>query len=69
MSFQYDNRATATRSTLKAACSVSMVRGTGLEPVLREPQPLVQSRLHYPLTIGRDTFIDVRSSVIGKASG
>jgi hypothetical protein len=25
------------------------IRGTGLEPALRESQPLVLSRLHYPL--------------------
>ena len=25
------------------------LRGTGLEPALRESQPLVLSRLHYPL--------------------
>jgi hypothetical protein len=36
------------------------IRGTGLEPALRESQPLVPSRLHHPLSAYRRRDLNSR---------
>ena len=35
---------------------LDVIRGTGLEPALRESQPLVPSRLHHPLLLHHDAL-------------
>jgi hypothetical protein len=37
------------------------IRGTGLEPALRGPRPLVPIRLHHPLSIRRSTAGEIRT--------